>query len=65
MILISGGLFLAALIFTGICQRIAGADVKGRAPISSPLFLAGKAAISTGDQISLPLATGTPSSAYP
>ena len=45
MILISGGLFLAALIFTGICQRIAGADVKGRAPISSPLFLAGKAAM--------------------
>jgi protein-S-isoprenylcysteine O-methyltransferase Ste14 len=45
LILIAGGLFLATLILTGILQRIADADVKGRPPVSRPLFLTGKAAM--------------------
>ena len=45
ILLIFGGLFVGALIFTGLRQRIAGADVKGRTPISLPLFMAGKAAM--------------------
>ena len=32
------------MIATGIRQRLAGADVRGRPPLSRPVFLAGKAA---------------------
>lgn len=45
MMLLAGGAFLAVLLFRGWRLRRAGRDVKGRAPIARPAFLAGKTAM--------------------
>ncbi len=44
LILAAGGAFLTVMILTGLLLRLEGRDVKGKAAISRPLFLAGKAA---------------------
>jgi protein-S-isoprenylcysteine O-methyltransferase Ste14 len=45
LILLAGSSFLAVLLFKGWCLRLAGYDVKGRPPVSRPVFLAGKTAM--------------------
>jgi protein-S-isoprenylcysteine O-methyltransferase Ste14 len=44
LVLAAGGVFLTVMILTGLLLRLEGRDVRGKAPISRPLFLAGKAA---------------------
>ena len=45
LILISGGIFIVVMIWTGISQRRIGCSVKGRVPINRPLFFVGKGAM--------------------